>query len=163
VSRRAHDADRSEDIAPDQSKAERGKGGALRWDAIAPFAGAGFRAVSDFSREALLVVDAPGVIQKANPRAWEVLKRRETSLSRTSLDRFMTNVGREARPNRARRAFHFSECADSLADWLTREGYVAGHPSGFGTHVALRRRFAGSRTRRGGTSRSGRIGGGRAL
>jgi signal transduction histidine kinase/ActR/RegA family two-component response regulator len=96
VSPQAHDADVPPNLAANrETKAERRKGGALRWDAIAPFADAGFRAVFDSSGEALVVVDPAGVIQKANPRARDVLKMRENTLSRASLDRFMTNLPAE--------------------------------------------------------------------
>src|SRR6185437_2710898 len=56
-------------FALDKVAPDRGANGTLCWDSIAPFADAGFKAVFDSSAEALLVVDAAGVIQKANPRA----------------------------------------------------------------------------------------------
>lgn len=67
----------------------------LRWDNIAPFADAGFRAVFDSSAEALLVVDPAGVIQKANQRARDVLRMREANLARTSLDDFVATLSPE--------------------------------------------------------------------
>ncbi len=70
-------------------------GSALGWDSIAPFADAGFRAVFDSSAEALLVVDAAGTIQKANPRAREVLKMREANLARSSLYDFVASLSSE--------------------------------------------------------------------
>ncbi len=76
-----------ETTAPDRDKAR-----GLRWDNIAPFADAGFRAVFDSSAEALLVVDAAGVIQKANRRARETLKMREASLTRSSLNDFVAAI-----------------------------------------------------------------------
>ena len=78
-----------------EGHSERGKGSKLAWENIAPFADAAFRAVFDSSGEALLVVDASGVIQKANQRAREVLKLREASLSRASLDDFVASVSAE--------------------------------------------------------------------
>ena len=69
--------------------------GALRWDSIAPFADAGFRAVFDSSGEALLIVDAVGMIQKANQRARDVLKMREANVARSSLDDFVASPSAE--------------------------------------------------------------------
>ena len=77
-------------VAPD-----RGANGALCWDSIAPFADAGFKAVFDSSAEALLVVDAAGVIQKANPRAREVLKMREANVAHSSLHDFVATLSTE--------------------------------------------------------------------
>jgi signal transduction histidine kinase/CheY-like chemotaxis protein len=76
-------------------RSDRGKSGSLRWDDIAPFADAGFRAVFDSSAEALLVIDAAGMIQKANQRAREVLKMREANISRRSLDDFVATLSPE--------------------------------------------------------------------
>ncbi|HEY6466859.1 MAG TPA: ATP-binding protein [Candidatus Acidoferrales bacterium] len=78
-----------------KSRSGRAKSGPLRWDDIAPFADAGFRAVFDSSAEALLVIDAAGTIQKANQRAREVLKMREANISRTSLDDFVATLSPE--------------------------------------------------------------------
>ena len=86
----------SQNFTPaDKSAPDRGAGGAHRWDSIAPFADAGFRAVFDSSREPLLVVDAAGVIQKANERAREVLRMREANISRSSLDDFVAILSTE--------------------------------------------------------------------
>ncbi len=81
--------------AVEKSALDRGAGGALRWDKITPFADAGFRAVFDSSGEALLVVDATGVIQKANQRARDVLKMREANVTRSSLDGFVATLSTE--------------------------------------------------------------------
>jgi len=67
----------------------------LTWESIAPFADAGFRAVFDTSAEALLVVNPAGVIQKANSRARDILKMRETNLTRTSLDDLVATLSPE--------------------------------------------------------------------
>lgn len=67
----------------------------LRWDNIAPFADAGFRAVFDTSAEGLVVVDAVGVIQKANQRARDVLRMREANLAHSSLDDFVATLSPE--------------------------------------------------------------------
>jgi signal transduction histidine kinase/ActR/RegA family two-component response regulator len=72
-----------------------GKLRGLRWDSIAPFADAAFRAVFDTSAEALLVVDAAGVIQKANSHARGVLKMRDANLMRTSLDNLIATLSPE--------------------------------------------------------------------
>jgi len=87
VSEKARDAASSKiPTKGEMSRADRGKSGGLRWDNIAPFADAGFRAVFDSSGEALLVIDAAGAIHKANQRARDVLRVREAQLARTSLD-----------------------------------------------------------------------------
>lgn len=72
--------------------ADPNSGRALSWDSIAPFADAGFRAVFDSSAEALLVVDAAGIIQKANQRARQVLHMREKNLAHASLSEFVTTM-----------------------------------------------------------------------
>lgn len=59
------------------------------WESIAPFADATFRAVFDSSAEALLVVDQAGSVQKANPRAREVLRIREATGPRRLFDTFL--------------------------------------------------------------------------
>ncbi len=79
----------------DLSATAGGRPAGLSWESIAPFADAGFRAVFDTSAEALLVVDSAGVIQKANSRARNVLKMRETHLMRTSLDDLVATLSPE--------------------------------------------------------------------
>ena len=66
--------------------------GHLGWDSVAPFADAAFRAVFDSSAEALLVVNAAGVVQRANPRARELLHLREANLSHSTLDSYLPTV-----------------------------------------------------------------------
>ena len=77
------------------AEASRSKAAPLHWDNIAPFADASFRAVFDSSAEALLVVDPAGLIQKANPRARDVLRMREGNLTHTSLDDFVATLSPE--------------------------------------------------------------------
>ncbi|HKV48105.1 MAG TPA: ATP-binding protein [Candidatus Acidoferrales bacterium] len=79
----------------DSAVQDRGANATLHWDSIAPFADAGFKAVFDSSAEALLVVDAAGVIQKANPRAREVLRMREGNVAHSSLDDFVATLSTE--------------------------------------------------------------------
>jgi signal transduction histidine kinase/CheY-like chemotaxis protein len=96
VSDKARSADDPPTFVASKPQAkDRGKGAPLRWDAIAPFADAGFRAVFDSSAEALLVVDPAGVIQKANPRAREVLRMREANVARTPLDSLVAALSPE--------------------------------------------------------------------
>jgi signal transduction histidine kinase/CheY-like chemotaxis protein len=54
------------------------------------FVGAGFEAVFETSAEALLVVSAKGVIQRANPRASELLRCKEGELLQTELGPFLS-------------------------------------------------------------------------
>jgi PAS domain-containing protein len=96
VSGEARGAGKNRNLATRESGGEaRGKSAPLRWDAITPFADAGFRAVFDSSAEALLVVDPAGVIQKANQRARDVLRMREANISHTPLDNFVAALSPE--------------------------------------------------------------------
>jgi PAS domain-containing protein len=65
-------------------------GGASQACVNAPFADGGFAAVFDTSAEALLVVSAKGVIQRANPRASELLRCKESELLQTELGPFLS-------------------------------------------------------------------------
>jgi signal transduction histidine kinase/DNA-binding response OmpR family regulator len=58
-------------------------------DAIRTLADATFNVVFDSSCEALLVVDSAGILQKANPRARELLRLKSTSPSRRGLKDFL--------------------------------------------------------------------------
>jgi signal transduction histidine kinase/ActR/RegA family two-component response regulator len=59
----------------------------LRVNAL--FGDAGFAAVFDSSSEALLVVSAKGIIQRANPRAGELLRCHESELAQADLGEFL--------------------------------------------------------------------------
>ena len=54
-----------------------------------------FAAVFDSSAEALLVVNAKGIIQRANPRASEMLHRRESELLQAELGNFLMRPSAE--------------------------------------------------------------------
>ena len=60
-----------------------------------PFGDAAFAAVFDTSAEALLVVNAKGIIQRANPRASEMLHRHERELLQGELGKFLTRPSSE--------------------------------------------------------------------
>src|ERR1700734_3956351 len=55
-----------------------------------PFGDAAFAAVFDSSAEALLVVNAKGIIQRANPRAGEMLRCKEGELAQQDLGEFLS-------------------------------------------------------------------------
>ena len=55
-----------------------------------PFGDADFAAVFDSSAEALLVVNAKGIIQRANPRAGEMLRCKEGELAQQDLGEFLS-------------------------------------------------------------------------
>jgi signal transduction histidine kinase/CheY-like chemotaxis protein len=59
------------------------------------FGDASFAAVFDTSAEALLVVDAKGIIQQANPRAGELLRCHESDLAQANLGEFLLAQSRE--------------------------------------------------------------------
>jgi signal transduction histidine kinase/CheY-like chemotaxis protein len=65
----------------------------LRVNAL--FGDAGFAAVFDSSAEALLVVSAKGIIQRANPRAGELLRCHEGDLAQADLGEFLLEPPRE--------------------------------------------------------------------
>lgn len=60
-----------------------------------PFGDAAFAAVFDSSAEALLVVNAKGIIQRANPRASEMLHRQESELVQAELGKFLMRPSSE--------------------------------------------------------------------
>ncbi len=60
-----------------------------------PFGDAAFAAVFDSSAEGLLVVSAEGVIQRANPRASEMLHRQESELLQAELGQFLMRPSSE--------------------------------------------------------------------
>jgi signal transduction histidine kinase/CheY-like chemotaxis protein len=59
------------------------------------FGDADFAAVFDSSAEALVVVNAKGIIQRANPRAGEMLRCKESELARQDLGEFLSLPPRE--------------------------------------------------------------------
>jgi PAS domain-containing protein len=65
-----------------------GRGNAVPGDA-------GFAAVFDTSAEALLVVNAKGIIRRANPRAAEMLRAKESDLVHADLGEFLLEPPRE--------------------------------------------------------------------
>ena len=60
-----------------------------------PFGDTEFVAVFDTSAEALLVVNAKGIIQRANPRAAELLRCKETGLLQKELGRYLSQPAPE--------------------------------------------------------------------
>jgi len=67
-------------------RASRGSAAAAATPALAPFPGeAAFQALFDSSAEALLLLDSDGAIQRANPRARELLRLEDASIRRAGL------------------------------------------------------------------------------
>ena len=60
-----------------------------------PFGDAAFAAVFDTSAEALVVVNAKGIIQRCNPRAGEMLHRQESELQQADLGNFLIRPSAE--------------------------------------------------------------------
>jgi len=102
--------------------------------------GAGFAAVFESSREALLVVDEEGVIHRSNPRALDLLQPHDGSLTRTHLAdllsvesaaAFISFCARNAGP-----AAHLSPPSEPLEASLS---------TGFPVRITFRARMPGSR------------------